>query len=112
MFSVPIEKKEKWRTITYKLRFTDSVRFMANSLSRLTDNLEEGRYKSKCKDCRSSLEYMTAKDALLTFKCVDFNKTYEKKFDEDLFKRLQNIYKFCYGNVNKFCLVLWKGAYP
>ena len=32
---------------------------------------------------------MTAKDGLLIFKCVDCNKTYEKKFNEDLSKRFK-----------------------
>ena len=41
---------------------------MGSSLSSLTDNLVEGLHKGKCKDCKSSLEYMTVKDSLLTFK--------------------------------------------
>ena len=49
---------------------------------------------------------MIAKDVLLTFRCVDCDKTYEKKFDEDLSKIFQNEYQFYYGDINKFCLML------
>ena len=93
-FSVPIEKQENAQTIKYKIRFIHSVRFMVGSLSSLTDNLAEGLLKGKCKDGKSCLEYMTPKKGLLTFKCVDCNKTYGKKFDEDLVKRFENTYWF------------------
>ena len=35
-------------TITYKIKFIDSARFMARSLSNLVDNLAEGFHKIKC----------------------------------------------------------------
>ena len=39
-FSVPIKKElDNSKTITYKLKFTDSFRFMSTSLSSLVDNL-------------------------------------------------------------------------
>ena len=43
-FSVPIKKKieNKDIEITYKIKFIDSYRFMAMSLSKLVDNLSEG----------------------------------------------------------------------
>ena len=34
----------------------------------LTDNLAEGLHKGKCKNCKSSLEYITGKDGLETTK--------------------------------------------
>ena len=58
IFSVPIEKEmtkidkegnESVATISYKLKFIDSTRFMATSLSNLVDNLKEGINKAKCK---------------------------------------------------------------
>ena len=61
-FSVPIEKKvvnidkdgnESVVTISYKIRFIDSAKFMTSSLSNLVDNLTEGIHKTKCKDCDS-----------------------------------------------------------
>ena len=47
-----------------------------------------------------SLECMRAKNDLVTFKCVDCSKTYEKTFDEDLSKKS---YQLCDGNFNNFC---------
>lgn len=62
---------------------------MANSTSSLTNNnLAECLLKDKYNDCKSSLEYISAKDGLLTFRCVDCKKTYEEKFD-DLPKRFK-----------------------
>ena len=49
-FSVPIKKKieKKDLEITYKIKFTDSYRFMSSSLSKLVDNLSEGIHNNKC----------------------------------------------------------------
>ena len=38
-FSVPLKKENGKITITYKLKFIDSYRFMSTSLSNLVDNL-------------------------------------------------------------------------
>ena len=43
-------------TISYKIKFIDSARFMESSLSSLVDNLAKGIYKTKCKDCDWFLE--------------------------------------------------------
>lgn len=67
----------------YKIRVFDGVRFMARSLSRLADNLA-GLHKDKRIDCNSNIEYITAKDELLPFECVDCNKSCEKKFYEEI----------------------------
>ena len=49
IFSVPIRKElHNGKTISYKLNFTDSFRFMSNKLSDLVDNLSE-IYKLECK---------------------------------------------------------------
>ena len=59
-FSVPLEKEtENGKTITYQMKFIDNVRFMSSSLSSLADNLSEGLYKKRSKDCKSDLEYLT-----------------------------------------------------
>ena len=44
-------------TISYKVKFIDSARFMASSSSNLVDNLAEGIHKIKYKDCDCFLEY-------------------------------------------------------
>ena len=50
-FSVPIKKENKdGKTITYKIKFRDSHRFMSTSLSSLADNLSEINNKD-CKKC-------------------------------------------------------------
>ena len=41
---------ESVETISYKIKFINSVRFIATSLSNLVDNLAEGIHKIKCKD--------------------------------------------------------------
>ena len=47
-FSVPVKKElDSNKTITYKLKFIDTFRFMSNSLSSLVDNLSE-IYSKKC----------------------------------------------------------------
>ena len=58
-FSVPIEKEvtnidkvgnESVVTISYKIKYIDSARFVATALSNLVDNLAEAIHKIKCKD--------------------------------------------------------------
>lgn len=81
----------------YKIRYIDSVRFIASTLSSLTYKLAESLIKDN-----SSLEHMKSKDGLLMFKSVHCKKSYEKKFDEDLSSRFENIYQFCDRDINKF----------
>ena len=57
--SVPIEKQESGKTKKYKIKFMNSVKFMASYLSSLAENLAEGLLKFKCKDCKFNLEYLS-----------------------------------------------------
>ena len=61
-------------------------------------------------DFRPNIECMTVKNGLLILKCLDSNKTNEKKFEKDLSKRFENIYQLCDGGIDKFCLILQKGV--
>ena len=119
-FSVTIEKEltkidrdgnESVATISYKMKFIDSARFVASSLTNLVDNLAEGIHKTKCKDCNCFLEYESVKDNLIKYKCLSCNKDYSNKFDEKLKKRFKNTFKFSKNDISKFILLL-KGVYP
>ena len=73
--SVPIRKKnDNGKTITCKIKFIDSFRFMSSSLSNLVNNLSEGLNCDKCIDCKFYLDYMSVKDYQLIFKCSECKK--------------------------------------
>ena len=78
-FSVPVEKEvtkidkngnESVFTISYKIKFIDSARFMATSLSNLVDNLTIGIHKIECKDCDCFHKYESVKDNFVKYKCL------------------------------------------
>ena len=113
-FSVPIKKeiRNKNIEITYKIKFTDSYRFMSTSLSKIVDNLSEGIHNNKCLDCESCLDYIRTKNEKLILKCFNCKQYYEKYFSKELIKRFTNTYEFCNKNLYKFVLLLRKGVYP
>ena len=120
-FSVPINMEiikrdksgnEKIMEISYKIKFTDSFRFMSCSLSSLVDNLSEKLHSEKCIDCKSCLDYMITKDDQLIFRCGECKNNYKKDFNKELIKRFANIYEFFNEDINKFILLLRKGVYP
>ena len=98
---------------------------MARSLSNLVNSLSEGlhiiKYKlghddKKCetcgikyKYCGCFLEYRNFKDDLREYKCLNFNKSYQQKFSENLKERVFNTQE---KNKNKFILLLRKGVSP
>ena len=83
-----------------------------SSLSKLLDNLSEGLHNDRCIDCKSCLDYMTTKDKQLIFRCFSCKKNYKKYFNKELIKRFTDTYSFCNKDLNKFILLLRKGAYP
>ena len=95
-FLLPIKKEcDDGKTITYKLRFMDSFRFMSASLSELFDNLY-GKFNNK--ECKS---------------CTGNNRCKEcENIIEGLIKTFPSIYQFCNADLNKFILLLRKSVYP
>ena len=98
--------------ITYKIKFIDSYRFMATSLSKLVDNLTEDIHGDKCVDCKLDLTYMKVIDEALIFRCFNCKKNYKKEINKELIKRFASTYKFCNNDLNKFVMLLRKGIYP
>ena len=92
----PIKKKCGYsKTITQKLRFIDSFRFMPTSLSELVDNMSGNFDGVECKSYTGN------------------NRCEEcKKLIEGLIKTFPSLYQFCNGDLNKFILLLRKGVYP
>ena len=83
---------------------------MVSSLSNLVDNLAEGFHEIKCKDCDCFLRYESVKDNLIKYKCLSCNKHYSNKLDEEIEKQLKNTFKFSNNDIDKFILLLRKGA--
>lgn len=54
-------------TVTYNIRFIDSVRFMASSPKSLTDNLAVGLHKDQCKNCEPCFKSVNVKGDSLIF---------------------------------------------
>ena len=84
-FSLPIKKElGNDKSITYKIKFIDSFRFMSSSLSSFVDNLSKELHSDKCTDCKSCLDYMKTKDDQLIFRCFECKKNYKKDFNNEL----------------------------
>ena len=79
-FSVPIKKQLDNNTITYKLKFIDSLRLMATSLSSLVDNLSKIIKKKECKVCeekrkiKSVCNFIRLKNNKLNCECKECQK--------------------------------------
>ena len=102
-FSVPIKKEhdnDSGETITYKIKFIDSCRFMPSKLSNLVDNLSEINNKD-CKTCierkniKSECEFIGLKNNRLNYRCKECSGTSN-----------------CNCGLNKFVFLLRKGVYP
>ena len=77
-FSNSQERTWYGKTITCKIKFIDSFRFMSSSLSSLVDNLSEDFHNTKREECDSCRDYIGSKDEKLHFECFDCRKKYKK----------------------------------
>ena len=117
-FSVPVKKNDNGSggTITYKIKFIDSCRFMQRKLSNLVDNLSEINNKD-CKtyiernNIKSDYEFIGLKNDRLNYRCKECNGTSNKSV-KDLIEKFPRMYKFCSDDFNKFVMLLRKGFYP
>ena len=114
-----LKKCDNDKTITYKLKFIDSFRFMRASLSSLVDNFSEiakiDCIKCKEKKIKSECDFTEFKNNKLHYKCKECKKTWLKPITgliDGLIKKFPSVYKFCNGDLNKFVLLLRKGVYP
>ena len=115
IFSVPIKKESNEDgTIIYRIKFIDSCRFMSTSLSTLVDNLSNRIHdKHKFDSCGYNLEYIRRKKSgKLLFKWFNCKRKSFEESNEDLIKKFKNTYRFRYGDIDKFLLLLKKGVYP
>ena len=116
-FSVRIKKEHNnGETITYKLKFINSCRFVPSKLSDLVDNLSEIN-KKDCKTCterkniKSECEFIRLKNNRLNYRCKECNGTSAKSVN-DLIEKFPRMYKLYDGDLNKFVLLLRKDVYP
>ena len=96
-FSVPIKKElHNGKTITHKLNFIDSFRFMSTSLSKLSDNLSE-IYSKRCRDinCKSEFEFKSLKNVKLSYICKVCRKKQLEPIN-GLIEKFRNIYIYIY----------------
>ena len=86
-FSVLIKiQLDNGKTVTYKLKFIDSFRFMLASFSILANNLSEGLDNDKCMECKSYLYYVSINDDQLTLRFFKSKKKLWKRFQQSFNK--------------------------
>ena len=77
-FLILMQKQNKnGKIVSYKIKFIDSIRFMASLLSRLADNFAKGLWKGKWENYKYNLGYAAFKNNTLTFKYLECNKNFE-----------------------------------
>ena len=86
-------------------------------MSSLVDNLSDRLHSNEFPECNTSLAYIKVKGnqwnyIQLIFKCLNCNKNYNKDISKELINKFSSTYKFCDRDVNKFILLLRKGAFP
>ena len=65
----------------------------------------------KYKDFECCLKCKKFKDDWIEYKCLHYNKNYQKMFNEDLKNLIINTYKYSNHDINKFVLLPRKGIH-
>ena len=111
-FPVPIKKGcDNGRTITNKLKFVDSFRFMSTSLSELVNNTSGNFNSTECKSCIEKIKsiseccFVGLKNNKLIYICKECKEEYKRPLNK-LIENFPSIYQFCNGNLNKFVRLL------
>ena len=114
--SAPIKKEcDNGKTITYKLKFIASFRFIPTS--ELVDNTSGIFNSIECKSCiekikiNSECYFVGLKNNKLFCKCKECKEEWKKPLNK-LIENFPSIYQFCDGNLKKSVMSLRKGVYP
>ena len=87
-FEGKLQKKlDNDKSVTHKIKFIDSFRFISSSLSNFVDNLSGGLHSDKCIDCKYCLDYISVngvalKDNQKIFRCFECKNNYNKDFNK------------------------------
>ena len=119
-FSLPFKKEVinnngDSKTITYKLKFIDSFRFMQDSWSNLVDNTSEIFNSKECKSCIEKLKinsecyYAGLKNNRLIYKCKKCKNEWKRPLIEWK-EKFFSVYQFYKGDLNEFVFLLRKGV--
>ena len=87
-FSVPIKREcDNGKTIAYKLRFMDSVRFMSTSLSELVDNMSGIFNSIECKSCMENIKinsecrFVGLRNNRLIYRCRECKEEWKRPIE-------------------------------
>ena len=110
------DNSKKKKTITYKIKFIDSYRFMQSRLSDLTDNLPgiNNKERKSCmerKKIKSECDFIGFKNNRLNYRWKEC-KIKQSKLINEAIKNFPITYQFYKDDLNKFVLLLRKGVYP
>ena len=101
----------------FEIQFIGRLRVMLIALSNLTDNLSEIYTKKYC-SCKKienlDFEYCFVElnnDDTFVYKCGECKKEWEELLDHQLIETFPSVHEFCEGDLDKFVLLLRKGAY-
>ena len=100
---------DKAKTVTYRLKFIDSCRFMQDSLSNLVDNLSEVNNKELKNKFTDNMRSMIN---LLSQSINKVSEIDNKISYTALIEKFPNTYQLCNKDLQKFALLLRKGVYP